>query len=688
MKLNLQTRSVLLIACILFLAISINTAILTYIAHNRYKQTILSKVSSSGEAIKEEIAKVLSLGLSIENIEGLNEKMKRALLDRTVGYAMILNKEGRILFHSDEGDIGKVFKDPETRKALTADENLIRKWADFYDIDIPLKDAEVKNVGILRIGVKSGVIQKELYTLIIWAAVISVLSSLLFSTVIYFSVSKFITGPIMDMEKIASRISAGDLTQTVKRVGKDEIASLSEAINKMGTHLRDVLLKIKTLAENVSSVTATITESPASVLRVAELQKTAIEQNSAHIEELNASASSIALSSQSLYESVEQAASSVEEMSASISTVSEHAGFFTEIAHKTASSIEEMISSFKNTAGSVEILSASSEDTASAIDQVNATVREILLSAEKSVVLAENVSHEASEKGLTTVNMAIIGMEDIRGSVNGISEKINLLKKRSEEIGSILNVIDDLALQTNLLSLNASILAAQAGEHGRAFSVIAEENKKLADRTSSSTKEIAALIAAVQEEATSSVEMASKGIKTVDAGVQLVGKVKDAFSSIFESAIVSTDMSKSIQRSATEEVKVIRQITNSVKQISEQIGQISRAVKEQIRGTDFIVEGAEGVKTGSEQVKKSTEDQFQSNKQMLSFYHNVSEQTGQITSSINNQKQKSSEIVMNMEKIRKTTSDLMKSASEMDASISSLSKDARTLLAELQKFKV
>ncbi|MCG2722588.1 MAG: methyl-accepting chemotaxis protein [Thermodesulfovibrionales bacterium] len=688
MKLNLQTRSVLLIAWILFFAISLNTAILTYIAHNRYKQTILSKVGSAGEAMKEEIAKVLSLGLSLENIEGLNEKMKRAVLDSTVDYAMILNMKGRILFHSDEGDVGKVFKDAATLNALSAGGNLVQKWGDFYDIVSPLQDAEGKNVGILRIGVESGVIQKELYTLIFWAAILSALSFLLFSAVIYFSVSKFITGPIMNMEKVATRISAGDLTQTVKKAGKDEIASLAEAINSMGLNLRDMLFKIKNLAENVSSVTATITESPASVLRVGELQKTAIEQNAVSIEELNVSVSSIALSSESLYESVEKAASAVEEMTASISAVSESARSFNDASHKTASSIDEMISSLKNTARSVEFLSASSEESASALDQVNATVREIQVSAEKSVVLAENVSREASEKGLTTVNMAITGMEDIRGSVNAISEKINLLGKRSEEIGSIVNVIDDLSQQTNLLALNASILAAQAGEHGRAFAVIADENKMLAERTSSSTREIAALISAVQEETRASVEMASKGIKTVDAGVQLVSKVREAFHSIFKSANVATDMSRSIQQATTEEVKVIIQITDSIRQISEQIGQISRATKEQSRGADFIVEAAENVASGSEQIKRSAEEQFQSNKQMLSVYENVSEQTGQINSSINNQKQKSSEIVMNMEKIRKTTSDLIYSATEMDRSISSLSKDARTLLAELQKFSV
>lgn len=686
MKINLQTRSLFLIAVILFLAITINTAILTYIAHTRYKQAILSKVASAGEALKEDIGKVLSLGVSLDTIEGLNEKLKRAVQDGAVGYAMILDEKGRILYHNEEGSIGKLLKDSGTQNALSAHSNLLQKWGEYYDVSIPLRDAEAVKAGTLRIGIQSGVIQKELYTLILWAVSLAALSFMAFSAVIYFSVSAFITGPIMEMEKVAARISSGDLTQTVKRVGKDEIASLSEAINGMATNLRDVLVKIKNLSENVSSVTATITESPASVLRVAELQKTAIEENAMHIEELNVSVTAIARSSESLYDSVEKASSAVEEMTASISAVSDNAEFFNEISHKAASSIEEMMAAVKNTVKSVEILSVSSESSVSALDQVNATVREIQTSAEKSVLLAENVSREASEKGLTSVAEAIRGMEDIRDSVNALSEKIHLLEQRSVEIGSIVHVIDELAQQTNLLSLNASILAAQAGEQGKAFAVIAEENKRLADRTSLATREIAALIAGVQAETRASVEMTGKGLATVDTGVQLVSRVKDAFSSILASSNVSTEMSRSIQLATTEEVKVIGQITDSIRQITEQIEHISRSIKDQNRGSSLIVEAAESVAAGSEHIRRSTQEQFQSNKQMLTVYENVSEQAGQITSSIHNQNQKSTEIVKNMEKIRMTTADLINSASEMDRSISALSNDARVLVHELQKF--
>lgn len=688
MRMNLQKRSVFIIAFILFLALSINTAVLTYIAYNRYKQAVLAKATSVGEATTKEIGKLLALGTSLENIEGLNEKLKGLLEDKTIAYSMVLNKEGKILFHTDEASVGKAFRDSVTLKALDSNKALIQNWGSSYDISLPLLDAKGTNVGILRVGVKSAVIKKELYNLLVWTISISAVGFLLFAAIIYFSVSRFITAPIMEMEKVATRVSSGDLTETVKRIGKDEMASLSDAINSIALNLRDVLFKIRDLSKNVYAVTAIITESPASVLRVVDLQKVAIEENARHIDDMNKSISSIALSSESLHEMSEEASSAATELTASIAQVAENANVFNETSIEAAASIEEMIASIKETANSLEILSTSSEESASALSEINATVKEIQNSAEESVRLAEKVSIEASEKGLASITTAIKGIEDVKDSMNAISETINRLEKRSEEIGSIVNVIDEVAGQTSLLSLNAAILAAQAGEHGKSFTVVADEIKRLAERTSASTKEISGLITAVQTETRSSVEIADKGIKTVDRGVKFVRDVNDALNSIVKSSKVSTEMSRSIQRATAEEVNVIMQITDSIKKIISQIEHISRATKEQNKGSNLIVEAAEMVKTGSEQIKRTTEEQFKSSKQISIISDNVSKQAEQITFAINSQKQKSAEIVSTMEKIQKTTADLIASATEMDRSISSLSKDAKTLLTEIQKFKV
>jgi methyl-accepting chemotaxis protein len=685
---NLKTRSLCIIALILFLALSINTAVLTYIAYEHYKKALLSKATSEGEALSREIGKASALGIPTESMVGLHEKLKSLTTDKTINYAMILDTDGKILLHSSDEHIGKVFNDNATLKALASKGIVTQRWGIFYDISLPLIDAEKKHVGIVRVGVSSTVIKKELYHLLFWTLTLSFIGFLLFTAVSYFLVSRYVSEPIIDIEKVARKMTTGDMTGNVAVTGKDEIASLSDAINTMSTNLSDMIGKIKGLASTVSTITSSITESPESVLRAVDSQKSAFKEHARHIEEMNVSMSSIAKGSESLYQLSEEETNALEEMTKSVSQIAKTANTFHINSLEAAASVEEMMSSIKETARIIEVLSASAEESATALKKVNATIAEIHKNAKESVQLAEKVTLDASEKGLTSLNMAIQGIEDIRKSVNDISETINRLERRSEEIGSILHVIDEVAAQTNLLSLNAAILAAQAGEHGKSFIVIADEIRMLADKTSVSTKEIAELITTVQTETQSCVVITSKGIKTVERGVRLIKEVDKSLYSILESSHVATEMSKSIQKATAEEADALKQITGSINQTTVQIELISRATREQGKGTNIIVEAAEKIRTGSQELKRATKGQHNSIKQIAFISRNVSSQARQINNAIDGQKQMSNELVFAMEKIQKTTAELINSATEMDSHIQSLSENAKTLLAEIKKFKV
>ena len=141
---------------------------------------------------------------------------------------------------------------------------------------------------------------------------------------------------------------------------------------------------------------------------------------------------------------------------------------------------------------------------------------------------------DASGRGAAAAVDAIAGIEHIRASVGSLADVVQSLGKRSQDIGSILTIIDDIADRTNLLALNAAILSAQAGVHGRGFAVVAAEIKHLAEKTSLSVKEIGGLIATVREETSSSVTKAASGLQAVDAGLQLVRGVESALGGIAE----------------------------------------------------------------------------------------------------------------------------------------------------------
>ncbi|MEW6108287.1 MAG: methyl-accepting chemotaxis protein [Nitrospirota bacterium] len=686
---NLQKRSISMVAAILFVIIVINTTVLTFIAYNKYKQAILSKSTSIGESLQRELEKVLLLGVPLESLEGMSEKLADLVSrNKALGYAMVMDTKGRILFHNEQNNIGKELKDKESMDAASSNKVLIQTVDTFYDLSFPLLNAEEKIIGALRIGVESKVINAQLYELLLWALGISILCFLLSLLLVYFLISRFITKPIIAMENAANRIASGDLTCVINVRGKDEVASLENAINRMAFNLKDMFSKVSNITNSVSNVTSNIASSSQEVLSVSDIQRKAIEGAVSSTEEMNNSISKIAGSTENLSASASETFSSIFEMSTSIEKIAENANIFNDTAQETASSIEEMVTTIKQIAESLGNLSTSSEEISSSINEVNSTTIDIESRATESVVLAETVMSNASEKGMSAARIAMEGMENIKNSVMALSDVINMLGKRTDDIGKILNVIDDVTDQTNLLAINAAILASKAGEHGKGFSVVADEIKSLAERTSFSTNEIAELIKSVQDVTRSSIKMASDGIKTVEKGLLHVQDLNDTLSEIVESSKASTDMVKAIQRATSEESIVIKHITLAVETMTEQIENISRAIQEQNRGSRFIIEATEKVKDLSRQVKIATSEQKDGSKRIANVLENVTNQASQIADATKKQKENSSEIVNSVKKIRNSTEQLIRSSNNMNAVISALKEESQTLIQELKKFKV
>lgn len=686
---NLQKKAILIVSIILFFIIGINTAVLTFITYDKYKNAILSKTSAVGEGLQRELGKVLSLGVAVESLEGVNEKLAELVSrDKAIGYAMITDSGGKVLFHSDQSGVGKELRDSVSLNALSSAKPMIQTYGSFYDLSFPLLNAEGKTAAVLRMGVQRKAINSQLYELLFWALAISVLCFFLSLALVYFFISRFIARPIVVMEKAADRISSGELTYAIDVKGEDEVASLGRAINRMAFNLKDMLSKISNVTKSVSGVTANIASSSEGVLKSADVQKKAVEETASAIAEMDDSISKVALSAENLSESASATSSAILEMSASIDRIAENANLFNETAHDTAASIEEMVSTITQIAESIESLSEASEAIASSVDEVNATTKDIESRANDSVRLAEMVMTNASDKGINAATAAIDGIKNIKKSVFDLSEVINMLGRKTDDIGKILTVIDDVADQTNLLALNAAILASKAGEHGKGFAIVADEIKSLAERTSVSTNEIAALINSVQEVTKSSIRMASGGIQSVEKGMMLVNDVNKALTDIVDSSKASTDMARAIQRATSEEAVVIKQITDAIEGMTGQIENISRAIQDQSKGSKFIIEATEKVKDLSRQVKVATGEQKSGNKLIIDVIENATNQASQIARATAKQKEKSIEIVQSMEKIHNSTGELITASHQMNAVINSLKEEAMNLLLELKKFKV
>jgi methyl-accepting chemotaxis protein len=220
-----------------------------------------------------------------------------------------------------------------------------------------------------------------------------------------------------------------------------------------------------------------------------------------------------------------------------------------------------------------EALSVGSLEQRSQTEQVASAMAEMTQSITGVVNNASETSEASREasaiagQGKEVVERTVTGMEKIAVTVKETSEIIEKLGKSSDEIGSILNVINDIAGQTNLLALNAAIEAARAGEHGRGFAVVADEVKKLADSTGKATKEIAEMIKKIQADAEKSVHSMYAGREEVENGVKLAEEAKKALDMIVSASEKAATNVHLISRAAEEQSVSTERVTQNMESI-------------------------------------------------------------------------------------------------------------------------
>ena len=698
---GLRTKFIILIGLLLLMS----GGSLGWLSFSRTKDSLEEDLVRRGLSLTKNLAHNSTFGVSIEDTGNLMGFVEGVVDEQDIAYVIVMSRDGEVLAHSNESEIEKTFSDELTKNALLASEaSAVKTFSAggeaLYDLTAPVFSnssgddlfgeglgSSEGRIGAVRVGISLKSLEARLSDLINVSIFVTILVVILGVLVSVFFI-RMILGPIEYMAGAAVKMAEGDFTQKIQVTSRDELGVLGETFGKMSGGLSDMIKRVQIVAENVTMASEQLNSSSRQMHDGAQIQAASTESAGASIAQMNTSIKEIAEGIEDLSSSSEETSSSILEMSSSISEVAANAAGLAKADEDTSSSIMEMSASIKQVAENVNVLSSASDETVSAVAQINSTIREVGANAKEAAGLSGQVSQDAQELGVRSVEKTIEGMNKIKETVKKTVDVIDRLGERSEQIGKILTVIDEVTKKTNLLALNAAILAAQAGEQGKGFSVVADEIKNLADRTGSSTKEISQLIMNVQREAKEAVASVREGSKRVEEGVKLSLEAKEALQSILKRAQQSTVMAQEIEKATVEETRGMNQITDAMQRISTMVQQISRATQEQSRGGEQIMRASEKMRDMTRQVKTSTEEQAKGSRQITGAMENVTKRVQGISKAIHEQRRQSDLIIHSVEEIRTVAKDSVLTVGTMGKLIEDLSRQSADLKQSIGRFRV
>ncbi len=262
--------------------------------------------------------------------------------------------------------------------------------------------------------------------------------------------------------------------------------------------------------------------------------------------------------------------------------------------HKVASHSDNVTAAASQLSDSSQNIAVNAQEQSSKTSQAASSIEELnssFLSVAQNTANAADSAKKASDlavKGGEVVKETIDGMNQISVSVNESAATVETLGRNSEQIGEIIKVINDIAGQTNLLALNAAIEAARAGEQGRGFAVVADEVRKLAERTTSATNEIGEMIKGIQEETIKAVESMRNGTKEVENGVNSANQAGEALQEIVSSVRNVTDMIQQIATAAEEQSSTGEEVASNLESVADITKQTADAVNRSSEATQNL----------------------------------------------------------------------------------------------------
>jgi methyl-accepting chemotaxis protein len=517
--------------------------------------------------------------------------------------------------------------DTTASRAVLAGNSDVDEYQNYRDVQVlgaytPLKSI---NWGILieqDIDEAFQAVNKQILTSIILIAI-----AIVIIVIIAFILANSISKPLKVMAYGMDKLGLGEVNDDIDINIKKKIMERKDELGLLGKGIKNTeeyFIEMSEISNEIAKGNLTVNVTPHSekdvfgnsfVHMISNLRDQ-IGQLARASENLGNSSTELAVISNQAGQATSQIAATIQQVASGTTQQSQSVSL-------TASSVEQMTRTIQGVASGAQDQAQAAAKASVSTGQLSGSIQQVTGNA-KAVTEQAQKAAQAAQDGQIKVEETIRGMQSIRSSVEQSSVAIEEMGKRSDQIGMIVETIQDIASQTNLLALNAAIEAARAGEHGKGFAVVADEVRKLAERSASATQEISTLITSIQNTVNEAVSAMQSSAQQVENGVNQANQSGFALSTILETIETVTQQAQQAAQAAETMNYASNELVSAVDSVSAVIEENTAATEEMTASSFEVSQAIENIASISEENSAAVEEVSASAEEMSAQVQEVS----------------------------------------------------------------